>query len=299
MSRFELNPSALNHCLTKFHYLTEVSLFNALSNVLRYKDILCHRLQKSSTISNPPSSWLDLNTPTLRLLGRWVRCQCVLPLSQDHTKAPALLQHAMWYGHLKRGSTKNINTNVSKYIFECCVVHVVFYARSQQFIKTSLNPRKKKYPRDLIHLILNSAKNGVLILAHREVNRGYSLLTLPTDQPSSADRGSYLYTEGWTSSSLGGGSCRTGALWVWGAYILFVPRTAARRSGLPPGARKAQASPLFRDTESRPPAWGLPERDSSSLRIGQLSWGDPRRSGGKRLGRSFGSLSSSSFPLAC
>lgn len=109
---------------------------------------------------------------------------------------------------------------------------------------------------------------------------------------------SYLYTAGWTSSSLEGGSCRTGAPGGWGACILFVPQIVAHRSGLPPGARRAQASPLFRDMESRPPAWGLPELDSSSLRIGQLSWGDPRRSGGKRLGRSFGSLSSSSFLLA-
>lgn len=96
----------------------------------------------------------------------------------------------------------------------------------------------------------------------------------------------YLYTGGWTSSSLGGGSCRTGALGGWEAYRLFAPQTWAHRSDLPPGARKVQASHLFQDKESRLPAWGLPERDSSSLRIGQLSWVDPRCTGGKRLGRS-------------
>lgn len=109
---------------------------------------------------------------------------------------------------------------------------------------------------------------------------------------------SYLYTEVWTSSSLEGGSRRTGAPGGWGVCILFVPQIVAHKSGLPPGVRMAQASPLFRDMESRRPAWGLPERDSSSLRIGQMSWGGPRRSGGKRLGRSFGSLSSSSFLFA-
>lgn len=108
----------------------------------------------------------------------------------------------------------------------------------------------------------------------------------------------YLYTEGWTSSSLGGGSCRTDAPGGWGACRSFAPQIVVHRNGLPPGVRRAQASPLFRDKESRPPAWGLPERDSFSLRIGQLSWGDPRRTGGKKLGRSFGSLSSDSFLVA-
>ena len=108
--------------------------------------------------------------------------------------------------------------------------------------------------------------------------------------------GSYLYTVGWTSSSLQVGSCRTDAPGGWGACRWFAPRTAARRSGPLPGARRVQALPLSRDTESRPPAWALRERDSSSLRIGQLSWGDPRRTGGgKKLVRSSGSLSSDAF----
>lgn len=94
---------------------------------------------------------------------------------------------------------------------------------------------------------------------------------------------SYLCTAGWTSSSPGGGSCRTGAPGEWEACRWSAPRSAAHTSGPPPGARRAQAWPLCRrGKESRPPAWGLPERDSSSPRIGQLSWGDPRRSGGTR-----------------
>lgn len=112
------------------------------------------------------------------------------------------------------------------------------------------------------------------------------------------DAQTHLYIEGWTSSSLVGDSYRTGALGGWGVCKLSVPQTVAHKSGLPPGARTAQASPLSRDKESLPPAWGLPERDSSSPRIGQLSWGGPRRTGGKRLGRSFGSLSSGCFLLA-
>lgn len=112
------------------------------------------------------------------------------------------------------------------------------------------------------------------------------------------DAQTHLYIEGWTSSSLVGDSYRTGVLGGWGVCKLSVPQTVAHKSGPPPGARTAQASPLFRDKESLPPAWGLPERDSSSPRIGQLSWGGPRRTGGKRLGRSFGSLSSGCFLFA-
>lgn len=112
------------------------------------------------------------------------------------------------------------------------------------------------------------------------------------------DAQTHLYIEGWTSSSLVGDSYRTGVLGGWGVCKLSVPQTVAHKSGPPLGARTAQASPLFRDKESLPPAWGLPERDSSSPRIGQLSWGGPRRTGGKRLGRSFGSLSSGCFLFA-
>lgn len=143
----------------------------------------------------------------------------------------------------------------------------------------------------LLHVVNVSTKNK---------NRGWIVTktTRSVTRSAAAWWGSYLDTEGWTSSSLEEGSCRTGARAVWAACILFAPQTGAHRSAPPPGARRAQASPPFRDKESRPPAWGLPERDSSSLRIGQLSWGDPRRSGGRRLGRSLGSLSSSSSLLA-
>lgn len=147
------------------------------------------------------------------------------------------------------------------------------------------------------HIACTISKNkwGVRVKAgHQNINTHAQLwqtcrLFLQTQVAAS-----YLCTGGWTSSSPQEGSCRTGAPGESGACRLFAPRIAARRSGLPPGARRAQALPLSRDKESRPPAWGLPGRDSSSLRIGQLSGGDPRRSGGKKLGRSSDSLSSSS-----
>lgn len=78
---------------------------------------------------------------------------------------------------------------------------------------------------------------------------------------------------------------------------MFVLQTAARRSGPPPGARRAQASPLFLSKDSRPPASELLARDSSSPRIGRLSCGDPRRTGGCRLGCFLGSLSSKLVPV--